>query len=382
MRLFFLIFFMIYGVIHLYAFLKARSALAFGLGTAICVILFMLAMILAPVIVRYSERFGFEFFARIMAHIGFIWGAVLFLFFSASLVIDLYRLAVYLAGLMLQRDFSAISLSTGYSFFIPLLLSLCISVYGYFEARDVRTERILIRTPKIPAETGRMKIVQITDVHLGLMVREGRLKLILDKVKAEDPDVLVSTGDLLDGQVCKLNGLEDLFKDIRPRYGKFAITGNHEFYAGIENAICFTENAGFTLLRGESVPVAGIINIAGVDDPAGKTLGLAHDISEKELLSGLPRKKFTLFLKHRPLVDKTAIGLFDLQLSGHIHKGQIFPFTLVTALLYPITSGRLDLPDNSVMYVSRGSGTWGPPIRFLAPPEVTTIELVHADLSE
>lgn len=373
---------MIYGVIHLYAFLKARSALAFGLGTAICVILFMLAMILAPVIVRYSERFGFEFFARIMAHIGFIWGAVLFLFFSASLVIDLYRLAVYLAGLMLQRDFSAISLSTGYSFFIPLLLSLCISVYGYFEARDVRTERILIRTPKIPAETGRMKIVQITDVHLGLMVREGRLKLILDKVKAEDPDVLVSTGDLLDGQVCKLNGLEDLFKDIRPRYGKFAITGNHEFYAGIENAICFTENAGFTLLRGESVPVAGIINIAGVDDPAGKTLGLAHDISEKELLSGLPRKKFTLFLKHRPLVDKTAIGLFDLQLSGHIHKGQIFPFTLVTALLYPITSGRLDLPDNSVMYVSRGSGTWGPPIRFLAPPEVTTIELVHADLSE
>ncbi len=379
MRLFFLIFLSIYGSIHLYAFMKAKAALAFGPGSGICVIIFMLAMVLAPAIVRYSERFGFRLFGRIMAHIGFIWGAVLYLFFSASLVIDLYRLAVYLAGLTIQKDFSPISLSKEYSFFIPLFLSLCISVYGYFEARDIRTERILIKTPKIPIEKDKLKIVQITDVHLGLMVRAERLKLILDKVRAEEPDILVSTGDLLDGQVCNLNGLEDLFSNIRPKYGKFAITGNHEFYAGIDNTRCFIENAGFTFLEGEGVTLAGIINIAGVDDPAGKAMGLTKDISEKELLSTLPREKYTVLLKHRPLVDKTAMGLFDLQLSGHIHKGQIFPFTLVTALLYPITAGKLDLPDNSFMYVSRGSGTWGPPIRFLAPPEVTVIELVHKD---
>lgn len=376
MRFFLLAFFAIYGGMHLYAFLKARAALAFGPGTGILLTFFMLAMILAPVIVHYSEKLGLELFARIMAHIGFIWGAILFLFFSASVVIDLYRLAVYLSGLIFQRDYSAISLSTRYSFFIALFLSLCISFYGYFEARNIRTERILIKTAKLPAKIGILKIVQISDVHLGLMVREERLNRILDRVKAEQPDILVSTGDLLDGQVCRLNGLEELLKEVRPRYGKFAITGNHEFYAGIENARCFIENAGFTFLRGEGVTIAGIINIAGVDDPAGKIYGV-RDISERELLSGLPREKFTLFLKHRPLVDKTVIGLFDLQLSGHIHKGQIFPFTLVTALLYPINSGRLDLPNNSLVYVSRGSGTWGPPIRFLAPPEVTAIELVH-----
>jgi predicted MPP superfamily phosphohydrolase len=376
-RLFVLVFFVIYGSIHLYALLKARAALAFGPGAAICLIVFMLAMILAPVIVHYAERLGLELFARIMAHIGFIWGAILFLFFSASVVIDLYRLSVSLAGLIAQRDLSALSLSARHAFVVPLFLSLCISLYGYFEARDIRTERILVKTSKLPAEISRLKIVQISDVHLGLMVREGRLNRILDKVKAEQPDILVSTGDLLDGQVCRLNGLEDLFKSIRPKYGKFAITGNHEFYAGIENARCFIENAGFTLLRGEGITPSGIINVAGVDDPAGKISGLAKDISEKELLAGLPREKFTLLLKHRPFADKTATGLFDLQLSGHIHKGQIFPFTLVTALLYPITSGRLDLPNGSLMYVSRGSGTWGPPIRFLAPPEVTVIELVH-----
>ena len=370
-----LVFFLIYGSIHLYALFKARAALAFGHSATLCLIFFMLAMIPAPVIVHYAERLGLKLFARIMAHIGFIWGAILFLFFSASVVIDLYRLSVFLAGLIAQRDFSALSFSAGHAFVVPLFLSLCISLYGYFEARDIRTERMLVKTSKLPAEISRLKIVQISDVHLGLMVREGRLNRILDKVNAEQPDILVSTGDLLDGQVCRLNGLEDLFRSIRPKYGKFAVTGNHEFYAGIENARCFIENAGFTLLRGEGI--TGIINVAGMDDPAGKIFGLTKDISEKELLAGLPRGKCTLLLKHRPFADKTATGLFDLQLSGHIHKGQIFPFTLVTALLYPITSGRLDLPNGSLMYVSRGSGTWGPPIRFLAPPEVTVIELVR-----
>lgn len=169
-------------------------------------------------------------------------------------------------------------------------------------------------------------------------------------------------------------------KAINPRYGKFAITGNHEFYAGIENARCFTENAGFTFLRGESVTVAGMINIAGVDDPAGRYYGL-KDISEKGVLSKLPRDKFTLLLKHRPTVDKDAVGLFDLQLSGHAHKGQIFPFSLITRIYYRHTAdaGHLKLMDNFYLYVSRGSGTWGPPIRFLAPPEVTVIELVHGE---
>lgn len=368
-------FFLVYGGMHLHAFLKAKAALVFGLTSGIPLIIFMLVMILSPVIVYYAERLGFELFARIMAHIGFIWGGILFLFFSASVVIDLYRLLTYLAGLIFQRDLSALVPSARHAFYAPFLLSLCICVYGYFEAYNIRTERLTIKSHKIPAGNSPLKIVQISDVHLGLIVREGRLARILEIVKAEQPDILVSTGDLVDGQVCKLNGLESLLNEIRPKYGKFAITGNHEFYAGFDNAKCFTENAGFTLLRGRATSVAGI-TVAGVDDPAGRFYG-GNSISERQLLSSLPRDKFTLFLKHRPLIDKSAAGLFDLQLSGHIHKGQIFPFSIVTGAIYPVNSGSLVLDDNSLMYVSRGSGTWGPPIRFLAPPEVTVIRLMH-----
>jgi predicted MPP superfamily phosphohydrolase len=95
------------------------------------------------------------------------------------------------------------------------------------------------------------------------------------------------------------------------------------------------------------------------------------------LLSKLPRGKFTLLLKHQPRLDPEARGFFDLQLSGHTHKGQIWPFTWLSALTYPMNAGRFDLANGSVLYVSRGAGTWGPPIRFLSPPEVTVIELVR-----
>lgn len=379
MTLFLFTFFLIYGSVHFYAFLKAKAAFAFGATTSIYLILFMLVMISAPLIVHLLEQAKLEFFARLIAYIGYTWLGVLFLFFSYSVAIDIYRLLVYSGGIILKKNLSDITISTRYAFFLPLFFSLLTSIYGYFEARDIRTERVLIKTSKIPAEVRSLKIVQISDIHLGLIVREERLKRILRKVKVENPDILVSTGDLADGQVCNLNGLEDLLKEIKPRYGKFAITGNHEFYAGLENSQCFTENAGFTFLRGEARTVAETLTIAGIDDPAGKRYGLVKDISEKELLSRIPRGNFILFLKHRPLVDKDAVGLFDLQLSGHIHRGQIFPFSIATGFYYPVNSGRLKLPNNSFMYVSRGAGTWGPPIRFLSPPEVAVIELVRGD---
>lgn len=380
MPLFLMIFFLLYGVMHLYAFLKARAAFAFGAYTGICIALFMLVMLFAPVIIRSSEKAGFELFARVMSYIGYTWMGILFLFISCSFVIDSYRVILHAGGLILKKDFSNITISERYAFFIPLALSVLIAVYGYFEAENIRMERIVLKSPKIPADAGCLRIVQISDVHLGLIVREERLKRILDEVKKAKPDILVSTGDLVDGQINGLYGLAGMLQEIKPRYGKFAVTGNHEFYAGLPQALDFTEKAGFTVLRGNGVRVAGLINIAGVDDPQGKAFGLFRGGNEKELLSGLPAERFTLLLKHRPLIDKDASGLFDLQLSGHVHKGQIFPFSLVTGLYYhPVQAGFADLARNSHLYVSRGSGTWGPPIRFLSPPEVTLIELVHEE---
>jgi len=378
MRIFLVVFFLIYGSLHLYAFLKAKGALSLSARAGIPLIILMAVMTSAPVIVRYLEGLKLEFLARAMSYTGYVWMGVLVLFFAFAVCIDMYRLLLYLLGLIVHTDLAALSLSVKASFFIPLVCALTAGCYGFFEARHIRVEHLSIKSSRIPAESDGLKIVQISDVHVGLIVREDRLRIIAEKVKAESPDILVSTGDFVDGQINRLNGLTEIFHQIKPAYGKYAITGNHEYYAGLDQAIEFTRKAGFTLLRGEAVEVAGIY-IAGVDDSTGNQFGMFNGNSEKELLSGLDHNKFKILLKHRPVVSNDGTGLFDLQLSGHTHKGQIFPFSLVTKLYYPKHAGWLDLKNGSHLYVSRGSGTWGPPIRFLSPPEVTVIELRHAD---
>ena len=377
MILFLLIFLLVYGGLHLYMFLKAKAAFAFDTKISIYVALFLLLMVFAPILIRQLERPGLEYVARVFAYIGYTWMGILVLFFSISIVIDLCRLLVYLAGLITQKNFSILTSITPYHFLIPFLLSIFITTYGYFEARDIRIERVTIKTSKLPKEISRLKIIQISDIHLGVIVGEDRLKTILDIVKEENPDLLVSTGDLVDGEMCNVTGAVRLLREIDPPYGKFAVTGNHEFYAGLDRALAFTEEAGFTILRAEGITVEGFLNIAGVDDPQGKSYGLFTDISEKELLSKLPQENFTLLLKHRPVVDEGALSLFDLQLSGHAHKGQIFPFGLITKAIYPTDDGCLKLENGTYLCVSRGAGTWGPPIRFLAPPDVMVIELAH-----
>ncbi|MEW6600205.1 MAG: metallophosphoesterase [Nitrospirota bacterium] len=320
MRLFLAVFFLIYGSLHLHAFLKAKTALSLSAKTGIPLFVFMAVMTSAPVIVRYLEGLKLEIPARILSYAGYTWMGVLILFFTFAVCIDIYRLALCLIHLALHIDLSAVSLSAKSSFFIALISAVTVSCYGYFEAMDIQTERIYIKSSRIPAESGGLKIVQISDVHAGLIVREARLRRIADKVMAESPDIVVSTGDFVDGQINSLNGFADIFSLISPAYGKYAVTGNHEYYAGLDQALEFTRKAGFTILRGEAVEVAGIY-IAGVDDPTGKQFGRISGKPERELLSGLDGEKFKILLKHRPIVNSEGTGHFDLQLSGHTHKG-------------------------------------------------------------
>jgi hypothetical protein len=380
MSLFFLFVFVVYGGVHGYAFLRTRSAFAFGPAAGAAIGAFMLLMVFAPFLVRSLERHDYEVLARVFAYAAYFWMGALFLFFCASLVFDLAGLVARAAGWLVRSDVSAFLPSARTAFWASLGLSLVVCAYGYGEALNVRTERLTIETTKLPVGIDRLVIAQISDVHLGLIIRSSRLEKIMNIVKAANPDVLVSTGDLVDAQINHLTGLAELLREVRPRFGKYAITGNHEYYAGIDTAVAFTKKAGFTVLRNEAV-TDGPVTLVGLNDRTGVQLNREAPIDEKVLLEKLPRDKFILLMKHQPRIDDGSLGLFDLQISGHTHKGQIFPFTLLTLLTFPLNAGRYDLPKGSVLYVSRGTGTWGPPIRFLAPPEVTLIELVRKGAS-
>lgn len=374
---FFTIFTLIYSSMHLYSFIKAKNALSFGIEVSTGLGIFLVIMIFSPFLVRLFQGKSFESITIIIAYAGYTWMAFIFLFFCISLSTDICKGIAYIIGILSTGDGHRFLLSPTLVFLANIALAILITCYGYIEAANIRTERITIQSPKIPVKQGKITVVQVSDIHLGLIVRGKRLENILKAVRKENPDILVSTGDLIDGQLDHIESSIELFNTITPAYGKYAVTGNHEFYGGINQAVNLTKRAGFRLLRGEVIKIPGVLNIAGIDDPAGKSFGHKENITEKQLLSTLPKDSFTLLLKHRPTLDKDSSGLFDLQISGHSHKGQIFPFSLIIKLLYPVDSGLLKLNNNRLLYVSRGAGTWGPPIRFLAPPEITVFTIVH-----
>ncbi len=377
MTLFILFVFGIYGGVHVYAFFKARMALGFGWGVGTALAVFMALMIASVFLIRSLERHDFELTARTLAYVAYLWMAVLFLFFCSSLVFDIVNLALRVPGWIGASSSFPAFIPPRFSFGLSLLLSSLICLYGYFDAQNIRTERLVIETDRLPAGMDRLTIAQISDVHLGLIIRCDRLVAILEKVKAAKPDIFISTGDLVDAQINQLPGLRELLQDIPATYGKYAVTGNHEYYAGIETAVEFTRRCGFTMLRGEAKDIGPIV-IAGVDDRTAVQVHEQKPVSDREVLAGTDRsKKFVLFLKHQPHPDPDAIGMYDLMLSGHTHKGQIWPFYYPAKRAHPLIAGRYDIGKGSVVYTSRGSGTWGPPIRFLSHPEVRVIELVR-----
>ncbi len=377
MNLFLLVFLLIYGAAHgwfafrlIQAFPSLQTWWLFPVG-------WCLLMVAAPILSRLLERGGQTFAASLAAYVGYSWMGLLFLFISLSVVLELLRLLYWSAHFFLQLPASAL-LSPRPGFVCCFVLALLISIYGWFEAGHLKIEQHTIITPKLPKGAARVRVVQISDLHIGLIVGSRQVQQLVATVKVLKPDLLVATGDVVDGHISHVDGVSQMLRELHPPLGMVAVLGNHEYYAGFGSSRRFLELSGFQVLQDQTALVSEQLALVGVDDPAAKRFGRNGIADERQLLGGIPRDRFVLLLKHRPVVEPQSIGRFDLQLSGHVHKGQIFPFNLLTWLNFPVRAGMNQLADASRLYVSRGTGTWGPPIRFLAPPELTVIDLEPA----
>ncbi len=379
----FLILYILYGMGHLYLFLKLKTAFLIESTVSILLILFLLFMMtLSPFFVHLYGIRGPGNRVRTFAYIGYIWLSMLLIFCAISVPIDVYNYALKFSGFIFQKDLSRILSPPAFSLLIPALLSVALTIYGYFEAKGLNVRRLTVETSKLPEGTKKLTIAHMSDLHLGIILRDGKLNQVLKVIESARPDLIVSTGDLLDAEVNHVDYLSENLKKVYAPLGKFAVTGNHEFYGGIKHAENFIKASGFTLLRGEGITVQNLINIAGVDDPTGKHYKLSGSgiyRPEKRIFSQLSHALFTILLKHRPSIDKDALGLFDLQLSGHAHKGQFFFIRLITKLFYRPDAGYAQLQNGSAIYVSSGAGTAGPPVRLFSPPEITIIEVVSTN---
>jgi uncharacterized protein len=372
MSYFFLIFFTIYGSMHGYFFWKLHSACKLGawryLITAALVVL-----MLAPIIFHYLDRLRFSKLTAGVGLVGFTWLALLFWFCAFGLALDGWNGLAKLAALAWPATRSAV---VGPARFVPGVgvVVLAMACWGVWEAAHVRPHYVNIPLASWPAGRPPLRIAQLSDLHLGVQVSPERLEEIAGIVEREKPDLIVSTGDLVDSSFRSIRDLAVPLQRLQAPLGKFAILGNHEFYVGLAGSLSFHDACGFRLLREESVRLADGVRLAGIDDSAGRGLGKECFCNQEAVLPdpGKPRD-FTIFLRHQPRVPDSALGRFDLQLSGHTHGGQIFPFQIITYFTYRQYRGLYSLPGGAALFVSRGTGTWGPPMRVLSPPEVSII---------
>lgn len=358
---------LIYGSMHFYALGKVWLSFPHSLAMGVVLTLAGIVLTLSPLLVWFLERQSWHRATVATAWLSYTWMGYLFLFVCIGLLFDLgHALATLL-------NFNW-PLNQAMAFRIAGLLALVMLGYGFVEARQIRIEKVNITTPKLAS--GRVTIAQISDLHLGIMLGDAFLDRVIATLRELKPDIVVATGDIVDGQGDDLAALARHFKTYTPPLGIYAVTGNHETYAGLENSLRFLRNAGFIVLRGGSVKAGGIV-LAGVDDPSAAHPGQQARLDVSKALASVTADDFIVLLKHQPVVDSDTP--FDLQLSGHIHGGQIFPFVYLTRLSYGVHAGLTELADGRRLYVSRGTGTWGPPIRLFAPPEITLITIASAN---
>ncbi|MFC1495002.1 metallophosphoesterase [Thermodesulfobacteriota bacterium] len=370
------IFLTLYGLLHFYFYRKVIGAFHPALPYHILIILILLFLMMSPIIMRVIDGKVPDIISNIITYTGYIWMGIIFLLFSFNLVVDLYQFIVYILSRVFDTSLLKLLPDKKVTLLIIVSLITLINIYGFFEAGHIKTERITLPTHKLPPGVETLRIVQITDTHFSRINGFNLANKIAGIVAGLEPDVLVSTGDFLDDGLKEVEKVQSLFRSLNVKYGKYAATGNHFFITGILNAEKFTKNCGFKLLRNESINVTDFLTIAAIDDPAADRDGSSPLPDEAIILDKLSSDHINLYLKHQPLVKKENIGKFDLQLSGHTHNGQIFPFRYLVSLFYKYMTGLYDLGNNSLLYVSRGTGTWGPPIRFLSPPEITVIDFV------
>jgi len=221
-----------------------------------------------------------------------------------------------------------------------------------------------------------VKIVQVSDLHVGPTVDRAFVEGVVDKVNAEGADLVVLTGDIVDGPVEQLAAAVEPLGTMRSRHGTYFVTGNHEYYAGAPQWCAHFAGMGIRVLRNERVAVehgGATLDVVGIDDPFAMAPGHGPDLARA--LAGRDRSRPVVLLAHQPVAaEEAARQGVTLQLSGHTHGGQLWPFVHLVKLVQPFVAGLHRLGDTWV-YVSRGTAWWGPPMRLGAPNEITVLAL-------
>ncbi|MFJ8749856.1 metallophosphoesterase [Streptomyces sp. NPDC102441] len=245
--------------------------------------------------------------------------------------------------------------------------------YGtYGVLRGPRTKRVTIPLAGLPRSAHGFRIAVVSDIHLGPILGRAHTQRIVDAINATNSDLVAVVGDLVDGSVADLGPAAEPLAGLEARHGSYFVTGNHEYFSGAAEWVGHVRELGLHPLENARVEIAGF-DLAGVNDVAGESEGQGPDFARA--LGDRDRGRASVLLAHQPVVIDEAVKYgVGLQLSGHTHGGQLWPGNLLAELANPTVAGYERYGDTQ-LYVSRGAGAWGPPVRVGAPSDITVVEL-------
>lgn len=344
------------------AFLQGHQAVAGVL------LVFILLLLMGPAWMRPLFSRGTQ--PRFLEQACWIWLAWSFWMFVALVACDLWNLCL-LGGQMAFRLDKAANLMVSPRGCVWIALGFVAfgTLWGLCEAHAIRLRRVEIRSSRVPAAADGFRLALIGDLHIGPAITQANLNKTIRLLQEAAPDLILSSGDLIDGRHERERRLAEQLAALAPSAGKIAVYGNHEVYTGLDYSRECHQIAGFQLLEDEVVQPADWLWIYGEKDPAASWH--PGELAPASIPAPTaPDGVYRILLKHRPDTPKSAD--YDLQLSGHSHGGQIFPFNLLVRLQYKFKEGRLhDLASGMKLYITPGTGAWGPPFRLFARPEVT-----------
>ncbi len=337
-----------------------------------------LSFFLSYIVGRFLERRFLNSVSAIFVWVGSFWLGAMVYYLLFVILIDIVRLFNLFFGFLPASFYSA---GCQLVFFLIVNASvILIVILGYLNASNPAIKKLNININKNAGVLKSLKIVMASDIHLGTIINRKRSKKIVGMINTLEPDIILLPGDVVDEDiesVVKQNCGEDL-RALRAKYGVYAITGNHEYIGGVEPSVEYLTEHGLIELRDRTVKIADSFYIVGREDRASN--GFAGILRKplNQLLEGVDKSLPLILMDHQPVkLEEAENDGIDLQLSGHTHHGQLWPFNFITKKLYEVSMGYKQ-KGNTHYYVSCGVGSWGPPIRTGNRPEIVQIILNFA----
>ena len=374
--LFLAAFFSVYGLVNLYIFIRGWQALSLAPPFRLYYAIGFFIVASSFIGGRLLENVWLSAVSDVLVWMGAFWIAAMLYFFLSLLLLDLLRLVNHWVPFFPSVVTAHPSTANGVAALVITGSILLLLAAGHVNARIPRVRTLHLTIPKKVQGLETLNVVAASDIHLGSIIGKKRLDSMVAKINALNPDLVLLPGDIVDEDLAPVikHNLGDTLRNLSSRWGVFAVTGNHEYIGGVEEAYAYLSEHGVTVLRDRVVKVKDAFYLVGREDRSIRRAGKNRKPLQ-ELMALTDPNCPIILMDHQPFqLEEGETNGVDLQISGHTHHGQLFPLNLITRKVYEISWG-YKKKNSTHVYVSCGFGTWGPPVRLGNRPEIVNLKI-------